>query len=84
MEQTTPELLGTIVLHQSGSFMQVRRYYRGIHPALGVITWGLTGWETMVETSVIRPIGTFIVAEPCSTPNASSGGSPTTSDTRPD
>jgi hypothetical protein len=55
------EILDEHVVHQSGSFCRVRRWLRGVHPHHGVITWGYTGWETLVEKDVIRPMHTFTV-----------------------
>ncbi len=52
---TELELLDEKVIFQKGSFKRVRRWYRGIHPTLGVIIKGLTGWETVADQDVITP-----------------------------
>lgn len=57
------EILDEQVVSQNGPFVRIKRWLRGIHPELGVITWGLTGWETLVEKDVIRPTHTFTVIE---------------------
>jgi hypothetical protein len=55
------ELLGEEVLYRKGSYHRMRRWYRGVHPELGVIVRGYTGWETLHEIDVIKPMGTFHV-----------------------
>jgi hypothetical protein len=50
------EILGEEILSQNGSFRQVRRWVRGMHPEIGVIVRGYTGWETMIDVSVIKPL----------------------------
>jgi hypothetical protein len=55
------EILGEKVISQSGSYRRVQRWLRGIHPELGTIVRGYTGWETLQEVDVIKPIGTFYV-----------------------
>ena len=66
MKTTSPELLSEVTVHKNGSFCIVRRWYRGKHPHLGTIIWGLTGWETYQEAYVIRPMITIQVVD---TPN---------------
>jgi hypothetical protein len=61
-----PQLVGEVVLSSSptGTFRRVRRYYKGMCPELnGVYVRGYTGWETMVETDVIRASHVFEVRE---------------------
>lgn len=58
-----PEVLDTHILRQQGSFLLVRRWLRGKHPERGQLTWGYTGWETVEEKVIIRPIATFKVEE---------------------
>lgn len=55
------EILDEQTIYQQGSFRQIRRWLRGVHPHLGVIINGLTGLETYQEMGVIKPILTFIV-----------------------
>lgn len=57
------EILGEEVLFRSGCFRRVRRWLRGIHPGLGVVIRGYTGWETVQEISVIRPMTVLYVSE---------------------
>lgn len=57
------EILDEQVVYRNGPFMRVKRWLRGVHPHLGMITHGLTGLETLVEKDVIRPINTFYVNE---------------------
>jgi hypothetical protein len=52
------ELLDEIILLQRGRFQRVRRYWRGIHPERGVITYGWTGWETVEECDRVLPLNT--------------------------
>jgi hypothetical protein len=59
--QMAPEILDTHIIYQQNSFAIVRRWLRGAHPNLGVITWGWTGFETIQEKCIIRPIQSFIV-----------------------
>ncbi len=49
------ELLDEKVILCRGNFQRVRRWWRGIHPGLGAITRGWTGWETVEERDCIRP-----------------------------
>lgn len=57
------EVLDEKIVYQNGPFVRVKRWLKGIHPSLGVIMQGITGWETLVEKDVIRPTGTFYVYE---------------------
>lgn len=49
------KILDEHVLYQQGSFKKVRRWIEGWHPHLGLLTWGITGKETIVEETVIKP-----------------------------
>lgn len=55
------EILGEEVIHQSGCFRRVRRWIKGVHPELGTLVQGYTGWETVQEVDVISAMGTFEV-----------------------
>lgn len=57
------EILSEIVLYQKGSLKRVRRYLRDMHPHLGIITRGFTGWETIQEIDVVVPIAKFSVID---------------------
>ena len=57
------EILDEQIISQQGCFRRVRRWLRGAHPQLGVLTWGLTGIETYQEIGVITPIHTFTVLD---------------------
>jgi len=55
------ELLDQKVISRNGPLQRIRRWWRGIHPNKGVITWGWTGWETLEETDRLIPIHLFRV-----------------------
>ena len=55
------ELLDEQIIYQNGSFVRLRRWFRGNHPSRGVLVCGYTGIETMEEKAVIRPLYTFMV-----------------------
>lgn len=57
------EILDEEIVYQSGSFTRIKRWLRGVHPKLGTIVRGITGWETLVEKDVIKPANTFYVHE---------------------
>lgn len=57
------EVLDEQIVYQNGPFRRVKRWLRGVHPSLGVITKGLTGLETLVEKDIIVPTRTFHVIE---------------------
>jgi hypothetical protein len=50
------QILDQHILYQQGSFYKVRRWVQGWHPHLGTLTWGITGKETIIETSVVKPL----------------------------
>ena len=50
------EVLDEKILFIKGSYKRVRRWIRGIHPNIGVIIKGLTGWETLIEQDVFIPL----------------------------
>lgn len=57
------EVLDEEIVYQNGPFVRIKRWLRGMHPTLGTLMRGLTGWETLVEKDVIRPTGTFYIHE---------------------
>lgn len=57
------EILEEHILSQSGCFKRVKRWLRGMHPTLGVLHRGYTGWETIQETDVVMAMGTFTVID---------------------
>ena len=57
------EILDEQIVYQNGPYMRVKRWLRGVHPKLGTITFGFTGWETLVEKDIIKPTRTFYVYE---------------------
>jgi hypothetical protein len=57
------ELLHEQVIQQHGSWQRVRRWWRGIHPELGTITLGWSGWETVEDGEHVRPVHVFGVRE---------------------
>jgi hypothetical protein len=57
------EILDEKIVYQNGPFCRVQRWLRGVHPHLGILIRGYTGWETFVETDVIRPSHTFTVVD---------------------
>lgn len=46
-------ILAEKTVYQRGIFRRVQRYIKGSHPELGVLTFGLTGEETIVELDLI-------------------------------
>lgn len=57
------EILDEQIVSEKGSFVRIKRWLLGKHPALGQIMWGYTGWETYQEIDRIRPMKTFMVIE---------------------
>jgi hypothetical protein len=57
----TPEILDEVILFRNGPFFHIRRYLKGFHPELGYLHFGLTGPETVMEITVIRPKYIFSV-----------------------
>lgn len=57
------EILDEETVSQSGCFRRVRRWLKGIHPELGIIVRGFTGWETLQEISVVKAMQTFEVTD---------------------
>jgi hypothetical protein len=57
------DLLDEQVIHQNGSWLRVRRWWRGIHAEKGTITRGWTGWETVEEKDRLLASHTFFVNE---------------------
>lgn len=55
------EILGEVVVSQSGGIKRVRKYLRGVHPDKGIIIKGFTGLETMVEIDIIERLQKFVV-----------------------
>lgn len=53
------EILCEQIIKQNGCHRRVKRWIRGIHPELGTIVRGWTGWETLQELDVIRAIKTI-------------------------
>lgn len=58
-----PEVLSEQVLKENGCLKTVKRYLKGIHPGRGVITAGLTGWETIEEKMIVKPTLKFNVID---------------------
>lgn len=57
------DILDEQVIFQHGSLARVRRWLRGVHPGVGTIIQGFTGWETVVEADVIKPKKMFFVLQ---------------------
>ena len=57
------EILGEEILYQKGCFVKIRRWLRGDHPKLGILSPGLTGMETIIEQDIIKPIFTCQVLD---------------------
>lgn len=55
------EILDEHIIYQNGPYKRIKRWIKGVHPQLGVVIKGLTGWETMVEKDVIKPLHKFQV-----------------------
>ncbi len=58
-----PELLDQKVIGVRGPWQRVRRWWRGVHPSKGHITWGWTGWETVEETDSFQPPHRVVVEQ---------------------
>ena len=58
-----PEVLDTQILYRSGAILKIRRWYKGIHPTFGKITKGWSGWETVAEVDLIKPLHIFTVVD---------------------
>jgi hypothetical protein len=56
-------LLDEQIIEMSGACQRVRRWWKGSHPEKGVITRGLTGWETVEEKDRIIPLHLFNVPQ---------------------
>ena len=57
------EVIYEEILHSNGPFCHIRYWVKGKHPPLGKILYGLTGWETEITESVIKPKHLFVVEE---------------------
>lgn len=57
------DIVCEIIISQQGCYKRVKRWIRGYHPEKGIITFGFTGPETIVETDVITPIYYFMVVD---------------------
>lgn len=55
------EILGTQVIYETEAVLRKRVWLRGAHPRIGVITWGYTGLETILEVFQIKALKTFTV-----------------------
>lgn len=55
------KVLGEEVIYQKGPVKSVKRYIAGVHPELGTIHQGWSGWETIIETTVVKATHTFKV-----------------------
>lgn len=53
------KVLDYIVLRKQGSYSRVRIYISGWHKDLGLLHFGWSGKETVIEKDVITPIGVF-------------------------
>jgi hypothetical protein len=53
------EILDEKILYQNGAYKRIKKWLRGIHPELGQVTWGWTGWETVIEKDVIKALHTY-------------------------
>ena len=49
-----PLIVGEKVLSLRDNVTTVRRYLKGWYPELGQLHWGLSGPETVVESTVVR------------------------------
>jgi hypothetical protein len=49
-------IVGEEILHEHGCFRRIRQYIAGWHPDLGVLHFGWSGQETIVERDVISPV----------------------------
>lgn len=58
----SPQVLSEEELYRQGSYARVKQYVRGWHPEEGILHWGFTGKETIIERDVISPVMTFNVS----------------------
>ena len=49
-------IVGEEILHEHGCYKRIRQYLSGWHPHLGVLHFGWSGRETIVERDVISPV----------------------------
>lgn len=49
-----PLVVGEQVVSIHGNTLTIRRYLKGWHPELGQLHWGLSGPETVVESTIVR------------------------------
>lgn len=61
--QTSLKTLSYEVLRKQGSYSRVRIYVSGWHKDLGLLHFGWTGKETIIEKDVITPSGVFYAKE---------------------
>lgn len=58
-----PQLVGEEIISVRGPLVTARRYYAGTYPHLGRLHFGLTGPETVVEGTFLRPTRVYEVFE---------------------
>ena len=59
----SPEILNEKIVWIRGLHITRQRWLKGVHPDLGTIIWGLTGWETVVVFDSVVPSRVVQVAE---------------------
>lgn len=57
------EILDEWIVYSNENFKRVKRWLKGSHPSLGTLSYGFTGWETVVETSVLTPTHSFNIVD---------------------
>lgn len=57
------EILDEQITHKYGCFEKGKRWVKGKHPDLGVLVQGITGCETLIEFSRIKPIVIYEVSQ---------------------
>lgn len=57
------EILDEEIIYENKSFRKLKRWIKGIHPELGIIVRGYTGFETLIEKEVIIPMKKYEVIE---------------------
>lgn len=66
------EILDEEVVYKNNNFYSIKRWIKGVHPELGTIVRGYTGWETLIEIDVIRPTMKYqVIPEVPTTPEES-------------
>jgi hypothetical protein len=56
-------ILDTHTIQEHQGIKVIKMWIKGMHPDLGHITRGWTGWETVVEVKLVKYMRYFLVRE---------------------